>query len=116
MVAWYIGLGALAALAAIYPWELGAKADPFASAPAGIKPEWYFLFAFQTLKLVPSKILSLDGEVLGILAFGLVGALWLLLPFLEPRRLNRGHRVLTGAGVFALTFIVAMTVYGWVAR
>jgi len=116
MVAWYIGLGALAALAAIYPWELGAKADPFAPAPAGIKPEWYFLFAFQTLKLVPSKILSLDGEVLGILAFGLVGGLWLFLPFLEPRRFNRGYRVLTGAGAFALTYIAAMTVYGWVAR
>ena len=36
--------------AALFPWELGEKADPFAPAPAGIKPEWYFLFMFQTLK------------------------------------------------------------------
>ena len=50
MVGWYLALGILAALAALFPWELGQKADPFGSAPEGIKPEWYFLFMFQTLK------------------------------------------------------------------
>src|ERR1039458_4369200 len=49
-IGWYAALGVLGALAAIFPWELGTKADPFASAPAGIHPEWYFLFMFQTLK------------------------------------------------------------------
>jgi quinol-cytochrome oxidoreductase complex cytochrome b subunit len=43
LMAWYAALGVLGALAAIFPWELGEKADPFASAPAGIRPEWYFL-------------------------------------------------------------------------
>src|SRR5207244_6303067 len=70
LIGWVLAIGALAALAALFPWELGEKADAFASAPAGIRPEWYFLFMFQTLKLIPPKILSLDGEVLGILAFG----------------------------------------------
>ena len=116
VMAWYVGLGALAALAAIYPWELGAKADPFAPAPAGIKPEWYFLWAFQTLKLIPSKILVFDGELLGILGMGVAGALWLALPFLEPRRIERGYRFLTGVGVFGLVYIFTMTVYGWVAK
>ena len=41
---------ALGALAAIFPWELGEKADPFSSAPIGIRPEWYFLAEFYTLK------------------------------------------------------------------
>ncbi len=116
VVAWYVGLGALAALAAIYPWELGAKAEPFAPAPAGIKPEWYFLWAFQTLKLIPSKILMFDGELLGILGMGLAGALWLALPFLAPKKIDRGHRLLTGVGVLALAYMAAMTIYGWVAK
>jgi hypothetical protein len=38
MVGWYLALGLLAALAALFPWELGEKANPFASAPEGIKP------------------------------------------------------------------------------
>ena len=53
MIGWYAALGVLGALAAIFPWELGTKADAFAAAPAGIRPEWYFLFMFQTLKYLP---------------------------------------------------------------
>jgi cytochrome b6 len=116
MMAWYIALGVLGALAAISPWELGTKADPFGAAPAGIRPEWYFMFMFQTLKVIPSKIWRVDGEVLGILVFGLAGAVWVLLPFLEGKREKRGPRMLLGAGVFALCYIVAMTVYGYVAK
>jgi quinol-cytochrome oxidoreductase complex cytochrome b subunit len=56
LMAWYAALGVLGSLAAIFPWELGDKADPFASAPAGIRPEWYFLAPFYTLKLLPSHV------------------------------------------------------------
>ncbi|HLH07660.1 MAG TPA: cytochrome bc complex cytochrome b subunit [Terriglobales bacterium] len=115
LMAWYIALGLLGALAALSPWGIGAKADPFAPAPAGIKPEWYFLAQFQTLKLIPSKILGLDGEVLGVLAFGFAGAIWLLLPFLEPKGKN-GARLVTGLGIFALAYMVALTIYGHLAK
>ena len=40
---WTAALALLAALSAFMPWELGRKADPFASAPAGIRPEWVLL-------------------------------------------------------------------------
>ena len=56
LLLWLIVLNILAILAVFFPWELGAKADAFASAPAGIRPEWYFLFMFQTLKYFPSQI------------------------------------------------------------
>lgn len=114
LMAWYIGLGVLGALAAIYPWQLGVKADPFAPAPAGIKPEWYFLFMFQTLKVLPAKLWRLDGEVVGVLAFGVAAVVWLLLPFAE--RGSRGRaRLIMGIAIFALAYIGAMTVYGYVA-
>ena len=64
LIGWILAIGVLAALAAIFPWELGVKADAFAPAPAGIKPEWYFLFMFQTLKYIPAKVLFFDGEVI----------------------------------------------------
>ena len=116
LMAWYAGLGALGALAALFPWNLGVKADLFASAPAGIKPEWYFLFMFQTLKLIPSKVWFIDGEVLGILAFGIAGLLWLLLPFFESNRAARSRRWITGLSVFVLAFVITMSVYGYVAK
>jgi cytochrome b6 len=116
LMAWYIALGVLGALAALSPWGLGTKADPFAPAPAGIKPEWYFLFMFQTLKMIPAKIGFVDGEVLGILVFGVAGAVWVLLPFFDHLGRGRGQRWIMGAGVFGLVYMVAMSVYGFVAK
>ena len=116
LMAWYIALGALGALAAIWPWELGTKADPFASAPAGIRPEWYFMFMFQTLKKIPAKLWFLDGDMVGILVFGAAGALWVLLPFFDPVAKGRGRKFVMGAGVFALAYIIAMTVYGYLPK
>ena len=116
LIAWYVALGVLGGLAAIFPWKLGVKADLFAPAPAGIKPEWYFLFMFQTLKLIPPKVWFIDGEILGILAFGLVGLLWLLLPFLESDYPSRTKRWITGLGVFALVYLAGMSVYGHLAK
>ena len=116
LMAWYVALGVLGALAALFPWNLGVKADPFVSAPAGIKPEWYFLFMFQTLKLIPPKVWFIDGEVLGVLVFGLVGLLWLLLPFFESDQPSRTKRWITGLAVFALAYVAGMSVYGYLAK
>jgi len=116
LMAWYIALGVLGALAAILPWELGTKADPFAPAPAGIRPEWYFMFMFQTLKKIPAKVWFADGDVLGILVFGVAGVIWLLLPFFEQAGGRRGRRLVLGAGIFALSYIIAMTIYGYMAK
>ncbi len=116
IMAWYVALGVLGALAAIFPWDLGVKADPFGSAPAGIKPEWYFLFMFQTLKLIPSKVWFMDGEILGVLAFGLAGLLWLLLRFVEGDQPTRTKRWITGLAVFALAYMAGMSIYGYLAK
>jgi len=116
LMAWYIALGVLGALAALSPWGLGVKADPFSPAPAGIKPEWYFLFMFQTLKLIPARLWFVDGEVLGIFVFGLAGLIWLLLPFFDHLGQGRGRRLILGGGIFALAYMAAMTIYGYVAK
>jgi len=118
LVGWLAALAALALLAALFPWELGKKADPFQAVPVGIKPEWYFLFMFQSLKLLPPHLFGiewLEGEVVGILVFTAAGGAWLLVPFLD-RRTARGERsrLFTVAGVLALLFIIVMTVLGYV--
>jgi len=115
MIAWYIGLAVLGALAAFLPWELGAKADPFAPAPAGIKPEWYFLSVFQTLKFIPAKLWFLDGELVGIILFGAAAAAWTLLPFFEGQSEKR-RKVVTGVGVLVVSYIVVMTFYAYFAK
>jgi cytochrome b6 len=111
MVGWYLALGLLAALAALFPWELGEKANPFASAPEGIKPEWYFLFMFQALKLLPAHLGPFEGEVVGVVAFGLGGLAVLLVPFLDQG--SRTRRVLNLLAGLAVAFFIVMTAWGW---
>ena len=112
---WTAALGVLGALAALFPWELGEKADPFAPAYPGIKPEWYFMFMFETLKLVPGgEILGIGYEAIPILVFGLGGLLMVLVPFLDRGVVRHGRSPLfTAAGVLALLYITGMTAWGY---
>ncbi|HEX9636992.1 MAG TPA: cytochrome bc complex cytochrome b subunit [Acidobacteriota bacterium] len=112
---WLVALAVLAALAAFAPWELGEKADPFAPAFANIRPEWYFMFMFQTLKYIPGgHFLGIELEAYAILAFMLAGAVLLAVPFLDsdPSRRLRSA-CFTAAGAFALIYIVVLTALGY---
>jgi quinol-cytochrome oxidoreductase complex cytochrome b subunit len=97
---WLVLMGAIATLAVLLPAEIGQKADVLKPAPEGIKPEWYFLFMFKTLKLIP--------EVLGVALFGLGAAFFILLPFLDRNaareRTSRGF-----TAIFILALIYAAT-------
>ena len=61
-----------------FPREAFIPANPFVT-PAHIKPEWYFLANYQTLKIFPNEIigLSLQGAAMTFLA---------LLPFIDRGR------------------------------
>ncbi len=110
-VGWYLAVGILAALAALFPWELGEKADPFGAAPEGIKPEWYFLFMFQALKQLPGHVMGFEGEVVGVLFFGAVGAIVVVVPFLDFGKHSR--RLLNVLAAPWVLFIIFMTAWGW---
>jgi cytochrome b6 len=114
LVGWLAALATLAALAAYFPAELGKKADLFAPAPIGIKPEWYFMFMFQTLKYLPSYVLGIEGEVVGVVGFGLGGLLLALLPFLD-RRAARAEPSpwFTGIGLAIIAYMLALTYLGY---
>jgi len=114
MMAWYAALGVLGSLAALFPWELGEKADPFAPAPAGIRPEWYFLAPFYTLKLIPSHVWVIEGELLGLIGFGLLAVWWVCLPFWATTRQGRLRtRLVTGAGVALLAYLATFSLLGY---
>jgi len=114
MIAWYSALAVLGALAALYPWELGEKADPFAPAPAGIRPEWYFLAPFYTLKLIPSRVWIFEGEVVGIIGFGLLALCWVALPFWATRRDGSERtRLVTGAAVLLIAYLAVFSALGY---
>ncbi|GAB4376189.1 MAG: cytochrome b N-terminal domain-containing protein [Acidobacteriota bacterium] len=112
---WLVALAVLAALAAFLPWELGEKADPFAPAYKNIRPEWYFMFMFQTLKLVPGgEIAGIEYEAIPIMLFNLAGLLLVLVPFLDRGIVRNGRSPgFTAIGVVAVAYIVGMTAWGY---
>lgn len=114
LVGWLIALAVLAGLSAFMPAELGTKADPFASAPAGIKPEWYFMFMFQTLKYLPAHILGLEGEMLGVLAFGVAFLVLLLVPILDRKTgAGESNKAVMWIALAVILYILVLTYLGY---
>ena len=113
-VGWTLALALLAALASLLPAELGRKADPFASAPPGIKPEWYFYAPFQQLKMIPSHIGPFEGETVGAVALALLGLVFALVPFLDGKA-ARGEPSpwFTLAGFLVAGYLLGLTCYVW---
>ena len=110
-------LGIIATLAVFFPKEAGSKANPLEPAPAGIKPEWYFVFLFTTLKYIPSRILFIDGEVFGITIIGLAVVLLCLFPFLEKRtRRGKIKRPFTAIAILLIVYFVGLTIVGYLAK
>ncbi len=112
---WILALGMLAAISALFPWELGEKADAFAPAFKDIRPEWYFMFMFETLKMVPGgEVLGVEFEAIPILGFGFAGLLLVLVPFLDKGLQRTGRSPLfTNIGIIAVVYMVGMTAWGY---
>lgn len=91
IISWTLILILLLGVAILRPAAYGDKVDEYASAPAGIKPEWYFLPLYQTLRIVPTTVFSLNGEMLVNIGLVIGSALWVAIPFLD-RRANREEK------------------------
>jgi len=106
LTAAYLVIGLLVSLAILYPAHLGDPADPLTT-PKGIKPEWYFLPAYQLLKYVP--------EAAGVHGPPLFLALLIVLPFFldrSPERHPRRRMKVVGGGALVLATIVFLGILG----
>ena len=114
LISWCVGLVVLVVLATMIPPGLEDKADPLASAPLGIKPEWYFLPLYQSLKMVPSTIFSISGEFVVNLLVAVASAVWLGIPFLD-RKSSREQKSLpfTVLGIIVILYLVITIVMAY---
>ena len=106
LIAWCAGFALLLTLATLVPRELGEKANPMASAPEGIRPEWFFLPLYETLKIVPATVMGVQGELIVNGAVGILMGFWAIIPFID-RRSSRGLRspVFTAVGILLIVYI-----------
>jgi len=111
MIVWLIFLGILVSVAVFFPPSLGKVADLMAPAPEGIKPEWYFLFLFQTLKIFPAKILFMSGDTLAVFLILVEGILFFFLPLFDNKPAELKGRVITALAYLFIIYAVVMTVW-----
>jgi ubiquinol-cytochrome c reductase cytochrome b subunit len=114
----FVTLAVLVTLVMFFPAPMEPPADPFVT-PEHIKPEWYFLSAYQALKV--AEYFSFLGvwapKVLGILIQGAGIFLIVLLPFLDrnPERHPRKRSFVIGLGILALIMLAILTIWGKVS-
>ncbi len=99
-------LVALLFLTVLWGAPLEGRADPTNSAYVP-RPEWYFMWIFQLLKVFPGAL-----EWVGVAGLPTVGILLLfLLPFLDrnPRRLGRFRPLALSLGVLGLAAVGLLT-------
>jgi quinol-cytochrome oxidoreductase complex cytochrome b subunit len=113
----FVVLAALVVLASLLPSGLEEKADPF-NTPQHIKPEWYFLWIYQFIKL-PSYVLGpgLAAELSGILIPAIGVVLLIILPFLDrkPERHPRKRKLAMVITGLILAIFAALSIWGWVS-
>jgi len=111
----YIVLAVLIVLATLLPARLEEQADPFLT-PEHIKPEWYFLWIYQFVKL-PSLVVGsgLLAELAGIFipAIGII--LLILLPFLDRKPVRHPRRRIVAMIITALilAILVGLSIWAW---
>jgi hypothetical protein len=108
-----ITLGVIIAMAIILGAELGPKADP-TSTTITPRPEWYFFFLFELLRVVKPPELVFVATI-GIPTVCLV--LLLLLPFFDrgPERNPLRRPIATTAGIATIAAMAYLTVLGALA-
>ena len=113
LIIWLVMLGLVVTVATLSPPDIGQKADPLAPQPENVKPEWYFLFLFQTLKLFPGTILGLNGETIAIMVVAFAVLFFVLLPFID-RRSSREERspLFTVIGLAYLCYFIVASLIG----
>jgi quinol-cytochrome oxidoreductase complex cytochrome b subunit len=111
-------IGVLLILATFIPAPMDEPADPF-STPEHIKPEWYFLAAYQILKA--AEKLSFLGpwapKIFGILGQGVIMGILFLLPFIDrsPERSLEKRKLVIRIGIIGVIGFVLLTIWGLIS-
>lgn len=70
--------------------------------------------SLYTLKLIPSHIGFIEGELLGLFGFALLAIGWTSLPFWAANQQGFDRtRLVTGAGIALLTYLVTFSILGY---
>jgi len=109
-VLWLIGLAVLLAVAVLFPWQLGPAYDLTkpVEPPAGVHPEWYFMFLYQTLKYIP--------EWAAVTFYTIVLIFWAVVPWLDRKaRREQKSLLFRWIGILAIAGMAGLTTLAYIS-
>lgn len=88
------------------PTSANEAVNPFVT-PPGIKPEWYFLWAYQSLKIFPSELIGLLAQVAAMTFLA-------LLPFIDrnPERRPARRPIFVTLFVLGIALFAGLSIWG----
>ncbi len=118
----YVAMGIVALviivgiLGLMFPVGLQAPADPL-DTPLHVKPEWYFLFLYQILKVIPPTILGIEGTGLGVTAVLVALVIATIWPSLDRKEdaSKRTKWIRLAVTILGLLIVIALTIWGEVS-
>ena len=111
----FMGIIVIIGIIAMFsPVGLEAPADPMVT-PEHTKPEWYFLFLYEILKIDSIFGISIAPEVwVSIIMIAIV--LFLLLPFFSKKTDNKKQMIIrAAASAVFMVFVIFFTIKGWIS-
>jgi ubiquinol-cytochrome c reductase cytochrome b subunit len=102
-------------LGLLFPVGLQAPSDPL-NTPMHVKPEWYFLFLYQFLKIIPPNILGIEGTAFGVVSIMVALVVVMLWPFFDKKEdSKKATWIRLAVTILGLILIIALTIWGEVS-
>lgn len=101
--------------AILWPSTLRPEGNLLAPAPEGIRPEWYFLAAFEIIKwgghLTYLTPLGITAELLSLILFGVAIGMFVMIPVLDSRGPGRTWRWIVSLTAMAFVGLTLYTMF-----
>jgi len=103
-------------LGLMFPIGLQEPADAL-DTPLHVKPEWYFLFLYQILKVIPPTVLGIQGTGFGVVAVIVALIIATLWPFFDRKEdaSKKATWIRLAVTILGLLIVIALTVWGEVS-
>jgi len=102
--------------AILLPAELRPEGNPMAPAPEGIRPEWYFLAAFEAIKLSGNltflSSVGVTAELLSLILLGGAIGVFVLMPVLDRKGGGRIWRWIVRAATVTFVALTCYSMFG----
>ncbi|KAF0107758.1 MAG: ubiquinol-cytochrome c reductase cytochrome b subunit [Anaerolineaceae bacterium] len=103
-------------LGLMFPIGLQEPADPL-NTPLHVKPEWYFLFLYQILAILPPTILGIEGTAFSVVSVMIALVVVTLWPFFDRKEdtSKTAAWVRVAVTILGLLTVIALTIWGEVS-